>query len=602
MNTQNYINCLSSLNSNTGLIRGSYNFSNQVGSVILNDLYPTGETYFQSGAENIFYAEKYNLSLFSGANVYSGQFTGELRNGLSLRMDNFESSSDFDVLIDFSIDDCSKAVSTVLFSSTSGDSTHSGIVFGYNARNKWFVEYGSGEFNRIKTFRTSELNKNNLISFGILNGAFYFKKYDTINNLVEYNQENLLNFNNSNKFIFGKSFGAYSGFSGSVNHIFISRNASFIDDLNRFECAFCSGIDTGIDTVVVSGEVYNDPLSFGMLDISGSGITGYETSVYYNSDLGIYQASQTGLTGYVFLDSILTGNSEVQSGVVEQEFSIPLIDAQKKKSYNNDSISINFISNVESGDLLEIYDYNEKNNNINLPSGQAFSSDIAVFSNGMLLISGLDYSISQNGFIQYDSDSSDEIRVNKLSSPIKYLIYSGLYENYRQITGSGSYTGFYPNSSQFLESGDGNVTITGFASIFGSGFALSGYDLFMNGQKIYSGIDYFTGQYGGSESLIIYANNFNDAKLQITTGVSGELVSIDESTESILAFSPVQGQIYSKVIDFRSGNAIIYPLSGKSAEIWLNGIKMIEYIDYSIKYPCKHYVRNFNYRDLPYVF
>jgi len=706
MNTENYKNCLFAKNSSSEFLKGSYNFSNRVGSVILNDLHPTGEVYFKSGNENVFYVDKLNLSLFSGDQVYTGEFTGELKPPLNLRTEKLTSPDDFSVLIDFSIEDCSKTQPTVLFSSCTGVNLSSGIIFGYNAINKWFIEYGTGENKALRTFKDFELNKKNLISFGIKNNIFNFNRYDTINNTVENVQEELENFVHSNKFIFGKSHTGYSGFSGSINHIFISENGEGVEDLNYFECAFCSGFNSGVDKVLFSQEAF-DPLSVFMLDITGTGITGYENSVFYNSSLGIHQSTQILLTGNIILDSILTGskqtgnysvtdvtiinpgtgysigenlyaiggnnpdgtqynsidlralkltisstgangsvNNYIISGsgnylsgeyfseaapftwqadggtgtgfaanpnsfarntiitqeILEQPFSIPLIDENRKKIYNNDSISIVFISNVESGDLLEIYDYNEINNNIDLSANQIFSSDLAVFSNGMLFVSGLDYSVSSNGLIEYDSDDSDEIRVNKISSPIQYLLYSGLYENYRQITGSNENAGYYPASSQFSETGDGNVTITGFDSLFFNGFKLSGYDLFMNGQKIYSGIDYATGITGGKESLIIYASNFNDAKLAITTGENGELISIDESTESILAFSPVQNQNYHKILDYRTSNVITYPLSGKSTEIWLNGIKMIKNIDYSIKLPCRYNTRDFNFEDLPYVF
>jgi len=601
MNTENYKNCLFATGSSSGFLRGSYNFSNRVGSVILNDLYPTGEVYFKSGDENVFYVNKLNLSLFSGDQIYSNQFTGASKPPLNLRLENFESPNDFNILIDFSIDSCSSTEPVVLFSSSTGTNLNSGFIFGYNAINKWFLEYGTGANKVIRTFRNSLLNQKNLISFGVLGDVFHFKKYDTVNNIMINEQEELKNFKYSDKFIFGKSFQGYSGFSGNINHIFLSANNPKIEDVNYFECAFCTGLSTGIKQENLSGDFYN-PLSFDMVEISGTGITGYKGEVIFNSNLGIYQSVQAPLTGHFISEVVVTGSTQSQQSIFEQEFSDPLIEEKRKKDYNNDLISIVFISNVESGDLLEIYDYNEINNNIDLSANQIFSSDLAVFSNGMLFVSGLDYSVSSNGLIEYDSDDSDEIRVNKISSPIQYLLYSGLHQNYRQITGLHEHTGYYPASSQFLETGDGNVTITGFDSLFFNGFKLSGYDLFMNGQKIYSGIDYTTGITGGKESLIIHASNFNDAKLAITVDGNGELISIDESTESILAFSPVQNQNYRKILDYRTSSVMVYPVSGSSVEIWLNGIKMIKNIDYSIKLPCEFSSKTFNLRNLTYVF
>ena len=76
MNTTNYKNCLSATGLLTGNLLASYNFSNQVGSVILNDLYPTGDCYFNDGFNNVFYASKNNLGILQNGSAFTSSFTG----------------------------------------------------------------------------------------------------------------------------------------------------------------------------------------------------------------------------------------------------------------------------------------------------------------------------------------------------------------------------------------------------------------------------------------------------------------------------------------------------------------------------------------------
>ena len=593
MNTQVYLQCLNSTGLNSGDLVGSYNFSNQVGSNILNDLYQTGECYFVSGGENVFYADKFNLNIFSGSQVFSGAFTGSFSGDHFLLIQNYPTNSGFSILMDISLNSCDTDYSKVILSSVTGNDLSSGFLIGINQANRLFLEVSNDGKNKVYTSKI-KINKNNILSFEKDNEFFFIRKYDPVSSSVQSAAFVVQNYNNFSKFAIGKSFADYSGFRGSLNHFFISNpSGSNSQDANCYECAFSTGF---LSYQTTGEEVFSevDPMSYYNLEISGSGVTGYADALTFDQVSQTYQILKTGITGYYFSGVLLTGSSVNVTGSFVQDISLNQINQSKRSNYS-DLITINFISMVESGDLLEIYDYSEQNPNLSLSRSNFLTGDLAVFSNGMLLVNEIDYTMVGNGTITGDFDSSDEITINQLNKPIKYLIYSGLYENYRQVTGSGSFTGYYPSESQFLESGDGNITITGFYSLFFSGFELSGYDLFMNGQKIYSGIDYSTGTISGKESLIIYANNFNDAKLKITTGVSGELISVDESTESILIFCPIQNQKFNRIIDFRSGNLTSYAASGKDEEVWVNGIKLIKNIDYGRIQDCSSYVYSFNF-------
>jgi len=596
MNTENYKNCLFATGMQTGNLIASYNFSNQIDSVILNDLYDTGDCYFFNGFDNVFIASKNNLSILQSGLAFNYPFTGYFSGQQYASVQRDGLSTDFNILLDFSFDDCSPSVSRVLASNATGSSLSSGLVFGINQANKFFLEYGSGINKRIHTSKLG-ISQNNVINFGVNDKLFHLRKYDFLDSVVLGESFDLENFLPSNNLIFSKSFGVYSGFSGKFNQVFLSSNDSNGLYGDYYECMFCTGVANGTITGQQVSASINDPLSYYNYSVSGTGITGYENVTVYDSFTNTYISSLSGVTGNFLVDTFVTGDLVYSTEFFETDTSTVFLNEDLRSSYA-DLVKINFINVPESGDLLEVYDYHYKNTNINLKN-TTFDSDLALFSNGMLLISGLDYSVT-SGAMSDSFDSSDEIRINRISTPIQYLLYSGLYDSYKKLTGEG--LDYYPPQSQFYESGDGNITITGLAGLFYSGFSLTGHDLFMNGQKIYTGIDYETGVYGGKESVIIYAANFNDADLAITTGILGALISVDYQTESVLAFCPRQPGVFSADVSFLSGSLPSHSLSGKSEEVWLNGIKLIGSIDYGKVYPCSSYAYNFNISDLPYIF
>ena len=597
MNTTNYKNCLFATGALTGNLIASYNFSNQVDSVVLNDLYATGDCYFNNGANNVFYSNKSNLNILQGGIPFESSFTGYFSGSQYAFVKSHLDLTSFNILLDFSFDDCSPISSRVLLSSATGSSLSSGSIFGINQANKFFIEYGTGAAKRIHTSKIG-VSENNVINFGIDGQSFYLKKYNFLNQLISSEFFNFTDYSSSDKLFFAKPFGVYSGFSGKFNHVFLSSSNSDGSDNSYYECLFCTGVTSGILTGQEEFSSVSDNLSYYNYSVSGTGITGYQNVTIYDSFTDTYVSNLSGVTGNFLVGRFATGEFLTTTGFFETATYNILSDVSRKSSYI-DLIKINFINDLESGDLLEVYDYHDKNLNINLKNNATFNSNIALFSNGMLSISGLDYSVT-NGLVSASSDSSDEVRINKINTPIQYLLYSGLYDNYKKPTGGGSE--YYPAQSQFYESGDGNVTITGLEGLFSSGFSLTGHDLFMNGQKLYTGIDYETGVYGSKQSVILYAENFNDADLTITTGSSGELISVDYQTESILAFCPVQDQSFYRNRTFLSGSMSSFDLSGKNEEIWLNGIKLIEGLDYGKVYPCSSYLYNFNITSLPYIF
>lgn len=598
MNTQDYILCEKSFFLETGSLIASYNFKNQVQSVILNDLYTTGECYSVSGENKVFNLDKHNLAILKTGSSFSSPFTGYFSGQEYAFVLTSQNLTNFSALLDFNFDSCSANFNQVLFSSASGNSLVSGAILGVNAVNRLFLEYGSDQNKKIHTCDFN-ISKNNIVGLSISDSHFSISKYDPLRKTLSNNSFPIESYSPSDKLFFFKPFNSYSGFSGKVNQIFISNAANSFDNVYNYECSFCSGIETGINTYeflstgFIPISIYADP-------VSGMQITGSGSSSYPEAISNVSVSSSYDLSGVIEVGSNITGDLIITSTYMDEAYSIVRFDNQKIIDYS-DVLTINFLNPLESGDLLDVYDYSGENSSVNVNGDPGVDKHIALFSNGMLLISGLDYSIT-DGVIENYFDESDEVRFNYIDKKIDYLIYSGLHDSYKQVTGTGSFTEYYPSNSQYLESGDGNITITGLEGLFYGGFSLLDYDLFMNGQKLYTGINYSTGVYGGKESLIINAQVFNDAKLAITTGLSGGLLSIDEQTESILAFCPIQTGNIIKKETFLLSATTSYVISGANEEVWLNGIKLIDKIDYSRTFPCSSYSYNFHIKDLPYIF
>lgn len=598
MNTQDYLLCAKSFSLETGSIIGSYNFNKQVGSVILNDLYPTGECFSVSGASNVFYLDKSNLAILKTGSSFQSSFSGYFSGEEYAFIITDKKLTGFSALLDFNFSNCSPASNQVLFSNFSGNSLASGLVLGVNRVNRLFLEYGTGQGKKIHTCDFN-ISKNNIIGLSISNNNFTVNKYDPLMRTLYKNSFPLDSYLPSDKAFFFKPFESYSGFSGKVNQIFVSSSADSFDNVDNYGCAFCSGMQTGVYTEYFLSTGF-DPLSIYGESVFEAQVTGSEYYPSYDIISNQFTSGLSNLTGLVEIAPNITGDQIVDTVYFYIPFSVPYFNNKKITEYM-DLLTINFINPLSSGDLLEVYDYSGYNSNTNINGDPGVDENIALFSNGMLFVSGLDYTIN-NGVIQGSFDESDEVRFNYIDKKVDYLIYSGLYDAYKQATGAGLSTGYFPVGSQYYESGDGNVTITGLEGLFYQDFSLAMHDLFMNGQKLYIGINYETGIYNGKETVRLYAGGFNDAKLSITTGLDGQLVSIDAQTESVLSFCPVQTGQVTKKTTFLESETQFYVISGASEEVWLNGIKLIDKIDYSKIFPCSSYSYNFNIKDLPYIF
>lgn len=228
-------------------------------------------------------------------------------------------------------------------------------------------------------------------------GSFTVSKYDPMRKSLTKNSFTLDPYLPSDKAFFFKSFNSYSGFSGKVNQIFVSNAPGSFDDVYNYECSFCSGMETGINVeqYLLTGF---DPLSIYGESVFEMQITGLADSFSSDPIAKVLISKAYDLSGLVEIAPNITGDLVVTTGYLDVEYSIPHFDNQKITNYS-DIITINFLNPLESGDMLDVYDYSGDSKDININGDPGVGENIALFSNGMLLISGLDYEIV-NGVIE----------------------------------------------------------------------------------------------------------------------------------------------------------------------------------------------------------
>ena len=221
MNTQDYFLCSSGFNLKANSIIASYNFGNQVDSVILNDLYPTGDCYSVSGNVNTFFLDKHNLAILKTGENFLYNFTGYFSGEQYCFVLTDQPLTGFSALIDFDFNNCEANSNQVLFVNNSGNSLDSGLLLGVNQVNRIFIEYGTGDGKKNYTC-DFPISKSNVMTFSIDSDGFKVGKYDPVTKSVARNFFPLINYSPSDKLFLFKHFGDYSGFSGKVNQIFIS--------------------------------------------------------------------------------------------------------------------------------------------------------------------------------------------------------------------------------------------------------------------------------------------------------------------------------------------------------------------------------------------
>jgi hypothetical protein len=595
-----YKTCLVLNGASSGSLTTFYDFTGGSGNGIYNSLYPVSEL----STSGLFISDLNPGIIVNNQVPFSEIFTGNMSGGESIRVGGTNPMNNFTAMIDYEVDFCSSSGNhgNVLLSSRIDGTGVSGFIFGINQSNKLFFEYEASGFDKIHTLyheipkRVSavlRLSENNHVSLGF---------YDYEDDRFKSQRFSIPNYDQSDTLYLGSLYNntgtLYSGLEGSFNNF--SLFSGFLGDDGSAACVECLFF-TG-----VQDESTSSPFSvfrttgYSFNIVSESGITGHKptigtvphptggtTTVVSLKDLSgvTHLVNEVGpLTGLVG-----TGTDNVSGH--SQKFDYAL-----KSRYGIKSISL--LSPAQSGDLLEIYSYQQPQSSFNIQSlnfniDKSGKSGALLFHNGILNNEGVDYGIIGDVFtgdVSQGYDPSDNFSYNLIPERIIVTPFSGLWSGAKILLNSGSSgTGqaYYPNAPQYIESGT-DILITGI-----SGINLTGYDLFLNGQKMAEDYDYEIAHSGVTPLLKVYGTHVPELTADVSyTGdmfVSGwpayppsGITNVQQGTMTFV--QKTTGSSVNRYVNYNTGADLkSVTITGFSEQVWLNGIKQI---GYDKTFPC----------------
>jgi hypothetical protein len=356
-------------------------------------------------------------------------------------------------------------------------------------------------------------------------------------------------FSNSNNFYLGGlgvSGNSYNNFSGSIDSLMIFNIGLDFPERNAFAKAFyCSGYASGRyekekeTFLAVTGLEYQSV-------IVGTGITGYIQlpQIISTSDTSsVTGYFDFGLTGLLFenrlveLTGSVTGESEITvyrppSGLIDFGYSVPFGNSKVLllSNFDNSNKEVYSFSGKNSDDINLIPQFSQSNSKYTI-FGTGAEEAINLYANGLICnrvsqITGDtdgDYSVD-NGFV----DSNNFFDVSD------FVIYD-------LISGSGSITG--------LTEQDIN-----------NGFKVLSYDyvnhrdLYLNGSKLISGLDY---------SYVTGA-----ITIQTTNLINGDLILSPKHEANRIRYTGNNENNFDT-------NIFLF-----DEQIWVNGLRQIKNLDY----------------------
>jgi len=494
------------------------------------------------------YTQLINIDTVPG--IFVGT-TPNISNQFSTKVGSYLNLQNLHTLFNFDFSGCQntgQTQATILLSSKKDRYDISGFNFGINSSNRLFFENGSDIYTLNKELRNKNIANLSIASNQFVNFGLFDFENNTYNGLTV---QSSLRKSLSDLYLIYHLSGAgsyHSGLLGTLNNFALLNDSISQKDILS-NCLFCTGAN--YTSGAVSGFV---------IDITGittqntyqSGITGYQqvsfTGLKENGSVytGYYSS---GVSGFILTDSQLI--AQTSSGAYSTfSYSIPSLvyNTGEKLSYANYDVLFNAGQNTSalySGDKIEIYTYsgyqpykNIEIIDLTLPSSNL---NLNLYINGLLETQGVDYLISSNQISIINNYSTiNNIVANYSNKPTVTIDYTGI--------------------GQFPINSSGQVCITG------SGFT-TGYDPYLNGQKLIKNIDFYnTGTYL-SQPAVIFS--------------SGNLI-----TGSEIKFYPLDDVPLIKLIQLTGSANIISGITGFSEQIWVNGLLQYKYQDYVLSQNC----------------
>ena len=626
MNIDNYRDCILAKGVPTGNLSAVYDFTGGSGNSVYNSLHsPDGHQI--SGTM----LSERNPAIVVRNNVPLAEtLTGNLSGTELYRVGKDNPNTDFALILDYSNNFCNVSGRTgqILVSSNADGTGASGFALGTNQSNRLFLEYYSGTTRRSFSV-DEELSHQNTVFLNIYNNeqaTFGFYDYET--NKMVTTSIATPGYSHSNSLYLGGLYNytgtTYTGLEG-VNREFVLFNDSLdSSDLIKdcIECMHFTGFTSTVTTTLFD-QVKATGFNYSTQNVSGTIGTAYISVTVPHPEGGTTEIIvPSGVSGVVdIIDNItpLTGlDGSGQSIVSGRTFNYDT-STGGKASYGLKTLAFAF--DLVSGDLVEAYHFNEPNPYYNLPVVD-FTLDKSGFTNALLYHNGLlnveawDFNIGDEnvftGAAIQGYDPSDAFTYNLTDDDVVITEFSGLWSRSRillnsgDVAASGGGTSFYypPNSQYHEEASTNYIWITGI-----SGTILTGYDLFLNGQKLIEGYDYHTGLTGSDPALILSGADMPDFTADVLRTGSGNVsgwpndppAGITNVDSSLLVFVQKPSSFNRSVTHF-TGTANSVEITGYSEQVWVNGVKQISDRDYLKTYPCSPTSGNESFNDDLFLF
>jgi hypothetical protein len=485
--------------------------------------------------------------------IVSGHFNG----GSKYKMIGDSPTGDWTAFIVFKHLETGDFVnSKVLFATKDSVSAASGYVVGINGCNRLFFEHPTPlSGNRIYTLN-EELDNKSVISVAKIDNSLSigFHQFEDFLNKTSANVKfNMSDYRASSRVFIGglgASGQGYKNFSGYIDEFMLFNVGLEFPERNSFAKAFfCSGFSTGelvpvatTYTAVTGLELRQTVVATG---ISGLYPTGIGTETVDGGTVQIY-----GLTGAVgsLYDSVaveLTGVITGQSFVFQQRPASGIPNYSYISEFGSSRVVL--LNNFDQS-FKEIYSFSGKNtDDINLipafsdadltytvfPTGTG--EVINFYVNGLLMPNQSQFSSTMSGEFVHTGNLIDSDGFYDLNDLSIYDIISG------QFSLTGITTG---------EVFSGSKTITK--------SYVADRDLYLNGQKLVSGVDYS----GVSTNVTISTSNL----------VDGDLCLIPKHLSNLNRYTGSGDNNFDT-------NIFLY-----DEQIWVNGLRQIRETDY-IKVP-----------------
>ena len=543
MNINPFLQCLGATGINTGVsILGVYSFASGDTLMAYNQLYSSGFHYISG----IPYNDALPL-IFNG----SGNQTSGVFNGKSFYQVSNTFTVDFSAIINLNYSGCLYSGSNNLILAST--SLSSGVVIGITPSNRLFLQTPDYSYTIPKEIGVNDfvyfsVLKNRFLNFGLFSvedNVFYNKGYDETNSKILVTD-----------LYFGGALSYSSlstGYSGKINEIYLF--SGVLTSNNVVGCVNCA-FATGFSYVT-------SPYSYNQSQITGSFWTGISTTgtIQTTKVLTSYPKS-TGGSGLVYVDSGISGSISIGQALIPLTQNISQTGFTSGLTfYFNTTSQISlfdfyFPTPLVSGDIVEIYTYPTFNQNIdgliyNFQYPRSLNT-VQIYANGIAVTNGINYTVAFNNLIVgYDS-----------LDILQYDIYPTTYT--------------MPYTTGYIQTG---TTGSAFVNITGiSGIAITGfyYDFYMNGQKLATGVNF---SISGS-TMTVSGNELMDIN-----DISGDYPE--------LKFIPQYSGLITSLSQIVTPQSYISGISGFSEQVWLNGARQFEGLDF-FKYPrCRTCMGNF---------